>query len=173
MFIPMMISFSFMCSLTLVTFSLSVFSGLVFSGGIFWWAFFFWWVVFCLSVAPWSSVLAWVWYFWDSTGVQEAWLLYWTAMFQCNNILVFPFKVGGWLISNPDTVCASGSSNYQYTAPLPLPAPHTPHGCERYSAQRGHRAAPYPPSYMQRNHSPTGTTALLPGNIHPDRPLLW
>uniref|UniRef100_A0A8C3CFE3 T-box transcription factor 19 n=1 Tax=Cairina moschata TaxID=8855 RepID=A0A8C3CFE3_CAIMO len=63
--------------------------------------------------------------------------------------------LGGWLISNPDTVCASGSSNYQYAGPLPLPAPHAPHGCERYSALRGHRAAPYPPSYMQRNHSPT------------------
>ncbi|XP_075023670.1 vesicle transport protein SFT2B isoform X3 [Calonectris borealis] len=63
--------------------------------------------------------------------------------------------LGGWLISNPDTMCASGSSNYQYTGPLPLPAPHTPHSCERYSALRGHRAAPYPPSYMQRNHSPT------------------
>ncbi|XP_067145913.1 T-box transcription factor TBX19 [Apteryx mantelli] len=63
--------------------------------------------------------------------------------------------LGGWLISNPDTMCASGSSNYQYTGPLPLPAPHAPHGCERYSTLRGHRAAPYPPSYMQRNHSPT------------------
>ncbi|XP_053933628.1 T-box transcription factor TBX19 [Cuculus canorus] len=63
--------------------------------------------------------------------------------------------LGGWLISSPDTMCASGSSNYQYTGPLPLPAPHAPHGCERYSALRGHRAAPYPPSYMQRNHSPT------------------
>ncbi|XP_008630128.2 PREDICTED: T-box transcription factor TBX19 isoform X2 [Corvus brachyrhynchos] len=61
----------------------------------------------------------------------------------------------GWLISNPDPMCASGSSNYQYSGPLPLPAPHAPHSCERYSALRGHRAAPYPPSYMQRNHSPT------------------
>ncbi|NWI83250.1 TBXT protein, partial [Dryoscopus gambensis] len=52
-------------------------------------------------------------------------------------------------------MCASGSSNYQYSGPLPLPAPHAPHSCERYSALRGHRAAPYPPSYMQRNHSPT------------------
>ncbi|XP_062475482.1 T-box transcription factor TBX19 [Pezoporus occidentalis] len=64
-------------------------------------------------------------------------------------------EVGGWVISNPDTMCASGSSNYQYTGPLPLAASHTPHGYERYSALRGHRAAPYPPSYMQRNHSPT------------------
>ncbi|XP_048149950.1 T-box transcription factor TBX19 isoform X2 [Corvus hawaiiensis] len=61
----------------------------------------------------------------------------------------------GWLISSPDPMCASGSSNYQYSGPLPLPAPHAPHSCERYSALRGHRAAPYPPSYMQRNHSPT------------------
>uniref|UniRef100_A0A8C4W913 T-box transcription factor 19 n=2 Tax=Gopherus TaxID=38771 RepID=A0A8C4W913_9SAUR len=28
-------------------------------------------------------------------------------------------------------------------------------GCEHYAALRGHRAAPYPASYMQRNHSPT------------------
>ncbi|KAM9565798.1 T-box transcription factor TBX19 isoform 2-T2 [Guaruba guarouba] len=64
-------------------------------------------------------------------------------------------EVGGWVISNPDTMCASGSSNYQYTGPLPLAAPQAPHGYERYPALRGHRAAPYPPSYMQRNHSPT------------------
>ncbi|XP_051636975.1 T-box transcription factor TBX19 isoform X3 [Manacus candei] len=63
--------------------------------------------------------------------------------------------MGGWLISNPDAMCAPGSSNYQYSGPLPLPAPHTPHSCERYSALRGHRAAPYPPPYMQRSHSPT------------------
>ncbi|KAM9019826.1 T-box transcription factor TBX19 isoform 2-T2 [Ara ararauna] len=64
-------------------------------------------------------------------------------------------EVGGWVISNPDTMCASGSSNYQYTGPLPLAAPQAPHGYERYPALRGHRAAPYPPPYMQRNHSPT------------------
>ncbi|XP_068037112.1 T-box transcription factor TBX19 isoform X2 [Anomalospiza imberbis] len=63
--------------------------------------------------------------------------------------------LGGWLISNPDPMCASGSSSYQYSGALPLPAPQAPHSCERYSALRGHRAAPYPPSYMQRNHSPT------------------
>ncbi|ELW67247.1 T-box transcription factor TBX19 [Tupaia chinensis] len=58
--------------------------------------------------------------------------------------------VGGWIFSNPD-----GNTSYQYTAPLPLPAPHTHHGCERYSGLRGHRQAPYPPAYVHRNHSPT------------------
>ncbi|XP_006147113.1 T-box transcription factor TBX19 [Tupaia chinensis] len=58
--------------------------------------------------------------------------------------------LGGWIFSNPD-----GNTSYQYTAPLPLPAPHTHHGCERYSGLRGHRQAPYPPAYVHRNHSPT------------------
>lgn len=60
-------------------------------------------------------------------------------------------------------MCASGSSNYQYSGPLPLPAPQAPHSCERYPALRGHRAAPYPPSYVQRNRSPTGTPGALLG----------
>nr|XP_014429835.1 T-box transcription factor TBX19 [Pelodiscus sinensis] len=63
--------------------------------------------------------------------------------------------LGGWLISNQDAVCATGSSNYQYGGALSFPAPHSHHGCEHYAALRGHRAAPYPASYMQRNHSPT------------------
>uniref|UniRef100_G1KKG0 T-box transcription factor 19 n=1 Tax=Anolis carolinensis TaxID=28377 RepID=G1KKG0_ANOCA len=36
-----------------------------------------------------------------------------------------------------------------------LPASHSHHGCEHYSALRGHRAVPYPPPYMQRNPSPS------------------
>uniref|UniRef100_A0A5F8GQI8 T-box transcription factor 19 n=1 Tax=Monodelphis domestica TaxID=13616 RepID=A0A5F8GQI8_MONDO len=76
------------------------------------------------------------------------------------DILFFGFlslslPVGGWLISNPDAVCTSGNSNYQYPAPLPLAAPHSHHGCEHYSGLHGHRAAPYPPPYMHRNHSST------------------
>ncbi|XP_036611381.1 T-box transcription factor TBX19 [Trichosurus vulpecula] len=63
--------------------------------------------------------------------------------------------LGGWLISNPDAVCTSGNSSYQYPAPLPLTAPHSHHGCEHYSGLHGHRAAPYPPPYMHRNHSST------------------
>uniref|UniRef100_A0A8C6XPY5 T-box transcription factor 19 n=1 Tax=Naja naja TaxID=35670 RepID=A0A8C6XPY5_NAJNA len=35
-----------------------------------------------------------------------------------------------------------------------LPAPHSHHGCEHYSALRGHRAVPYPASYMQKNNYP-------------------
>ncbi|KAH1185186.1 hypothetical protein KIL84_017935 [Mauremys mutica] len=62
--------------------------------------------------------------------------------------------LGGWLISNPEAVCAAGNSNYQYGGALSLTAPHSHHGCEHYAALRGHRAAPYPASYMQRNHSP-------------------
>ncbi|XP_061484255.1 T-box transcription factor TBX19 isoform X1 [Rhineura floridana] len=63
--------------------------------------------------------------------------------------------LGGWLISNPDAVCTAGGSSYQYSGTFPLPAAHSHHGCEHYSALRGHRAVPYPASYMQRNHSPT------------------
>ncbi|XP_078012633.1 T-box transcription factor TBX19 [Phascolarctos cinereus] len=63
--------------------------------------------------------------------------------------------LGGWLISNPDAMCTSGNSNYQYPAPLPLASPHSHHGCEHYSGLHGRRAAPYPPPYMHRNHSST------------------
>uniref|UniRef100_A0A8C9FZX2 T-box domain-containing protein n=1 Tax=Pavo cristatus TaxID=9049 RepID=A0A8C9FZX2_PAVCR len=48
----------------------------------------------------------------------------------------------------PETVSEGQHMTYSHS-------PQAPHGCERYSALRGHRAAPYPPSYMQRNHSPT------------------
>uniref|UniRef100_A0A8C3SQX2 T-box transcription factor 19 n=1 Tax=Chelydra serpentina TaxID=8475 RepID=A0A8C3SQX2_CHESE len=49
----------------------------------------------------------------------------------------------------------SEGQHMTYSHPLSLPAPHSHHGCEHYAALRGHRAAPYPASYMQRNHSPT------------------
>ncbi|NXG03396.1 TBXT protein, partial [Sakesphorus luctuosus] len=63
----------------------------------------------------------------------------------------------------PETVSESQHVTYSHgnifihvsCAPLPLAAPHAPHSCERYSALRGHRAAPYPPPYVQRSHSPT------------------
>lgn len=64
--------------------------------------------------------------------------------------------VGGWIFSNPDGVCSAGNTNYQYAAPLPLSAPHTHHGCERYPGLPGHRQAPYPSAYVHRNHSPSG-----------------
>ncbi|NP_001381159.1 T-box transcription factor TBX19 isoform X1 [Rattus norvegicus] len=63
--------------------------------------------------------------------------------------------LGGWILSNPDGMCTTGSANYQYATPLPLPAPHTRHGCEHYAGLRGHRQAPYPSAYMHRNHSPS------------------
>ncbi|XP_006051692.2 T-box transcription factor TBX19 isoform X1 [Bubalus kerabau] len=64
--------------------------------------------------------------------------------------------LGGWIFSNPDGVCTAGNTNYQYTTPLPLSAPHTHHGCEHYPGIRGHhRQAPYPSAYMHRNHSPS------------------
>ncbi|XP_070607821.1 T-box transcription factor TBX19 [Erythrolamprus reginae] len=66
--------------------------------------------------------------------------------------------LGGWLISNPDAVCAAGTSNYPYTGSFSLPAPHSHHGCEHYSALRGHRAVPYPASYMQKNNYPVNLT---------------
>uniref|UniRef100_A0A5F8H5T8 T-box transcription factor 19 n=1 Tax=Monodelphis domestica TaxID=13616 RepID=A0A5F8H5T8_MONDO len=97
------------------------------------------------------------------------------------DILFFGFlslslPVGGWLISNPDAVCTSGNSNYQYPAPLPLAAPHSHHGCEHYSGLHGHRAAPYPPPYMHRNHSSTGCAIkTFPGAIFlcSHYPCLW
>ncbi|XP_042315540.1 T-box transcription factor TBX19 [Sceloporus undulatus] len=36
-----------------------------------------------------------------------------------------------------------------------LPSSHSHHGYEHYSALQGHRAVPYPPSYMQRVSSPS------------------
>ncbi|NXU88948.1 TBXT protein, partial [Xiphorhynchus elegans] len=58
----------------------------------------------------------------------------------------------------PEMVSESQHATYshgKYSGALPLPTPHTPHGCERYPALRGHRAAPYPPPYGHRSHSPT------------------
>ncbi|KAM9169840.1 T-box transcription factor TBX19 [Pangshura tecta] len=49
----------------------------------------------------------------------------------------------------------SEGQHMTYSHPLSLPAPHSHSGCEHYAALRGHRAAPYPASYMQRNHSST------------------
>lgn len=72
--------------------------------------------------------------------------------------------VGGWLISNPDAVCAAGTSNYPYTGSFSLPAPHSHHGCEHYSALRGHRAVPYPTSYMQKNNYPGKFLSCFPFN---------
>ncbi|XP_059136709.1 T-box transcription factor TBX19 [Peromyscus eremicus] len=63
--------------------------------------------------------------------------------------------LGGWIFSNPDGMCTAGNTNYQYATPLPLPAPHTHHGCEHYPGLRGHRQAPYPSAYVHRNHSPS------------------
>ncbi|KAM7182181.1 T-box transcription factor TBX19 [Macrochelys suwanniensis] len=55
--------------------------------------------------------------------------------------------------NTPENV--SEGQHMTYSHPLSLPAPHSHHGCEHYAALRGHRAAPYPASHMQRNHSPT------------------
>uniref|UniRef100_A0A8B9FUM4 T-box transcription factor 19 n=1 Tax=Amazona collaria TaxID=241587 RepID=A0A8B9FUM4_9PSIT len=57
----------------------------------------------------------------------------------------------------PETVSEGQHMTYSHS-------PHAPHGYERYSALRGHRAAPYPPSYMQRNHSPTVNLLESSGN---------
>ncbi|XP_015216992.1 T-box transcription factor TBX19 isoform X1 [Lepisosteus oculatus] len=61
--------------------------------------------------------------------------------------------LGGWLISNPDALCTSGSSNYQYSGSLPLAPPHPPHSYERYSTLRSHRSTPYPTPYIHRSPS--------------------
>ncbi|XP_015283726.1 PREDICTED: T-box transcription factor TBX19 [Gekko japonicus] len=49
----------------------------------------------------------------------------------------------------PDTASESQHMTYSHSS-------HSHHSCEHYSAAlRGHRAVPYPASYMQRNHSPS------------------
>ncbi|KAK3556537.1 hypothetical protein QTP70_009209 [Hemibagrus guttatus] len=55
----------------------------------------------------------------------------------------------GWYISNPDSFCSSGSSNFPYAGGLPL-TPH--HGYKHYSSLQGHRATPYPPPYLHHHH---------------------
>lgn len=70
-------------------------------------------------------------------------------------------SVGGWIFSNPDGVCTAGNTSYQYTAPLPLSAPHTHHGCEHYPGIRDLQPGSYPSVYMHReNHSPSGVILL-------------
>ncbi|TSK62669.1 T-box transcription factor TBX19 [Bagarius yarrelli] len=55
----------------------------------------------------------------------------------------------GWYISNPDSFCSSGSSNFPYTSGLPLTSHH---GYKHYSGLHGHRATPYPPPYLHHHH---------------------
>uniref|UniRef100_A0A8C7EBU0 T-box transcription factor T n=1 Tax=Nothoprocta perdicaria TaxID=30464 RepID=A0A8C7EBU0_NOTPE len=61
-------------------------------------------------------------------------------------------QLGSWLIPGSGTLCPPANAHAQFGAPLPLsPA----HGCERYSALRNHRSAPYASPYTHRNNSPT------------------
>ncbi|XP_066522175.1 T-box transcription factor TBX19 [Hoplias malabaricus] len=66
----------------------------------------------------------------------------------------------GWFISNPDSLCSSGSSNFPYPGGLPL-APH--HGYKRYSGLHGHRATPYPPPYLHHHHRSHNSVGLSEG----------
>ncbi|XP_029433891.1 T-box transcription factor TBX19 [Rhinatrema bivittatum] len=68
--------------------------------------------------------------------------------------------LGGWLISNPDTICTSEGTNYPYTGALTLPSPHS---YERYPSVRGQQTNPYPASCLHRTHS-TVTLAENPSN---------
>eukprot|EP00062_Callorhinchus_milii_P010923 gi/632956675/ref/XP_007894075.1/ PREDICTED: T-box transcription factor TBX19-like [Callorhinchus milii] len=61
--------------------------------------------------------------------------------------------IGGWLMPNPETICAPTNPNYQYTTALPLSGAHSYHSCERYNSLRSHRANPYPASYIHRNYA--------------------
>lgn len=79
----------------------------------------------------------------------------WEPDWRCQCVFL-SVLVGGWIFSNPEGVCSAGNANFQYAPPLPLSAPHTHHGCERYAGLRGHRPAPYPSAYMHRTHSPSG-----------------
>ncbi|XP_043928022.1 T-box transcription factor TBX19 [Protopterus annectens] len=61
-------------------------------------------------------------------------------------------QLSGWLLSSPEAICTSGNPSYQYTSTLPLHSSHAHHSCEHYTNLRSHRPAPYPTSYMHRNH---------------------
>ncbi|NXO01720.1 TBXT protein, partial [Rhinopomastus cyanomelas] len=63
--------------------------------------------------------------------------------------------------SHPKDAPEAGSEGHHVAYSHP---PHNPHSCERYPALRGHRAAPYPPPYVQRNHSPTVNLLESSGN---------
>ncbi|XP_030638535.1 T-box transcription factor TBX19 [Chanos chanos] len=71
----------------------------------------------------------------------------------------------GWFISNTDSLCSSGGSNFPYPGGLPL----TPHpGYKHYPSLHGHRHAPYPPPYLHhhRNHNSVSLTdSLSPGAL--------
>uniref|UniRef100_A0A670ZKJ8 T-box transcription factor 19 n=1 Tax=Pseudonaja textilis TaxID=8673 RepID=A0A670ZKJ8_PSETE len=56
----------------------------------------------------------------------------------------------------PDIVSESQHMTYSHCN-FSLPAPHS-HACEHYSGLRGHRAVPYPASYMQKNNYPVNLT---------------
>ncbi|KAL7825999.1 hypothetical protein SRHO_G00337370 [Serrasalmus rhombeus] len=66
----------------------------------------------------------------------------------------------GWFISNPDSLCSSGGSNFPYPGGLPL-APH--HGYKHYSSLHGHRATPYPPPYLHHHHRSHNSVSLSEG----------
>ncbi|XP_069493458.1 T-box transcription factor TBX19 [Ambystoma mexicanum] len=70
--------------------------------------------------------------------------------------------LGGWLLPSPDAMCTPGSPNYQYAGTFPLHNPNSHHGCEHYTAVRGHRNSPYSSSYVHRNQS----TESSSNNLH-------
>ncbi|KAI4889776.1 hypothetical protein NFI96_008873 [Prochilodus magdalenae] len=70
----------------------------------------------------------------------------------------------GWFISNPDSLCSSGSSNFPYPGGLPL-APH--HGYKHYSSLHGHRATPYPPPYLHHHHHRSHNSVSLSEGLSP------
>ncbi|XP_063775813.1 T-box transcription factor T isoform X2 [Pseudophryne corroboree] len=61
----------------------------------------------------------------------------------------------GWLIPGAAPLRSPANSHSQFGNPIALSSSH---GCDRYSALRNHRAAPYPSPYSHRNSSPTTIT---------------
>ncbi|XP_026876619.2 T-box transcription factor TBX19 isoform X1 [Electrophorus electricus] len=70
----------------------------------------------------------------------------------------------GWFISNPDSLCSSGSGNFTYHGGLPL-APPT--GYKHYPTLHGHRATPYPPPYLHRHHHRSPNPVSLAESLSP------
>ncbi|XP_054606155.2 T-box transcription factor T [Nothobranchius furzeri] len=62
-------------------------------------------------------------------------------------------QLGSWFLSGTGSICPPASPHSQFGNPISLSPSH---GCERYSALRNHRSAPYTSPYTHRTTSPTG-----------------
>ncbi|KAL2082983.1 hypothetical protein ACEWY4_020756 [Coilia grayii] len=71
-------------------------------------------------------------------------------------------QLSGWFIPGSGSLCSPATPHPQFGGTMSLSSPH---GCDRYSALRNHRSAPYPNPYGHRTASPTsysdGSSACL------------